>query len=252
MWDVSRVLGERLVARLEPQPGQTILELAAGVGDTGFAAATQLGENGRLISTDFSPHMVEAARKRATELGLGNVEHRVMDAEHMDLSTDSVDGVLCRWGYMLMADPTAAFAETRRVLRDGGRLCFAVWAGPERNPWAAIPGVIAVERGHMPAPEPDAPGIFAMGDPERVRQLVVGAGFRPPEIEEVDVVFPFEDIDDYWRFITELAGGLAMTIAELDDDEKRAYRDLLEERVSAFRTDGGYRMPGISLAVVTS
>ena len=45
-----------------------------------------------------------------------------MDAEKMDLEDDSVDGVICRWGYMLMADPAAALAETRRVLRDGGRL----------------------------------------------------------------------------------------------------------------------------------
>ena len=59
-----------------------------------------------------------------------------MDAEKMDLEDDSVDGVICRWGYMLMADPAAALAETRRVLRDGGRLAFSVWA--ERR--TATPG----------------------------------------------------------------------------------------------------------------
>src|SRR6266542_485203 len=135
MWDVSRAVGEWLVAKLEPKPGQTILELACGVGDTGFAAAGALGDDGRLIATDFSPRMLEAARTRAEELGLGNVEFRVMDAEKMDLGDDSVDGVLCRWGYMLMSDPAAAFAETRRVLRDGGRLCRSVWGPPERNLW---------------------------------------------------------------------------------------------------------------------
>ena len=50
-------------------------------------------------------------------MGVHNAEFRVLDAERMDLETDSVDGVLCRWGYMLMSDPAAAFAETRRVLR---------------------------------------------------------------------------------------------------------------------------------------
>jgi len=66
--------------------------------------------------------MVAAARCESHRLGLANVEHREMDAERMDLEDDSVDGVLCRWGYMLMADPATALAETRRVLRAGGRL----------------------------------------------------------------------------------------------------------------------------------
>ena len=60
-----------------------------------------------------------------------------MDAEHMDLDDDSVDGVICRFGYMLMADPAAALAETRRVLRPGGRLVFSVWGPPDRNPWVS-------------------------------------------------------------------------------------------------------------------
>jgi ubiquinone/menaquinone biosynthesis C-methylase UbiE len=108
VWESSRVVGEWLVDALDPQPGETVLELACGVGDTGLAAAARLGSSGRLISTDFSTQMVAAARRRADELGVSNVEFRTMDAERMDLDDDSVDGVLCRWGYMLMADPAAA------------------------------------------------------------------------------------------------------------------------------------------------
>ena len=98
----------------------------------------------------------------------------------MDLDDSSVDGVICRFGYMLMADPAAALAETRRVLRDGGRLSFAVWGAPDQNLWAAIPGMTMVERGQLPPPEPGAPGIFAMGDPGRISELVTGAGFAEP------------------------------------------------------------------------
>src|SRR5680860_1039460 len=86
------------------------------------------------------------------------------------LEIDSVDAVVCRWGYMLMADPAIALKETRRVLREGGLLAFAVWAPPDRNPWAAVPAMTLVQQGHMPPPEPDGPGIFAMGDPDRVRR----------------------------------------------------------------------------------
>jgi ubiquinone/menaquinone biosynthesis C-methylase UbiE len=84
----------------------------------------------REISTDFAPNMVKAARAESQRLGLRNVEHRAVDAERMALEDDSVDGVLCRWGYMLMADPGAALRETRRVLRDGGGLALSDWALP--------------------------------------------------------------------------------------------------------------------------
>ena len=169
---------EWLIRALGPEPGETVLELGAGTGETGFAAAAILGDNGRLISTDFSPDMVEVARRRGTELALGNVDYRVIDAEHIELDSRSVDGALCQSAYMLVADPAAALAETRRVLRPGGRLALSVWGAPERNPWASIGGMILIERGHMPPPEPGAPGVFSMATEEHTRALLDGAGFR--------------------------------------------------------------------------
>jgi len=112
-----------MVTEVRPSEGDTVLELAAGVGETGFQAALALGERGRLITTDFSPAMLDAARRRGAELGVKNVTYEVMDAERLPLETDSVDGALCRFGYMLMDDQATALAETRRVLRlaDGWR-----------------------------------------------------------------------------------------------------------------------------------
>ena len=175
-WEASRPVSENLLEALAPEPGQTILELAAGTGETGFAAARAVGPEGRVISTDFAPEMVAAARRESERLGLANVEHREMDAERMDLEGDSVDGVLCRWGFMLMADPAAALAETRRVLRRGGRVSLSVWGAAERNPWASVPGRALMEHTGAPPPNPQDPGIFALADPERVRSLLRGRG----------------------------------------------------------------------------
>jgi ubiquinone/menaquinone biosynthesis C-methylase UbiE len=121
---------EWLIRELGPEPGDTVLELGAGTGETGFEAAATLGDDGRLISTDFSREMVQVARRRGTQLRLGNVDYRVIDAERIELDSGSVDGVLCQSAYMLAADPAAALAETRRVLRPGGRL--ALGAGRAR------------------------------------------------------------------------------------------------------------------------
>src|SRR5262249_60140103 len=120
-------------------PGKAVHELAAGAGVVGFAAAALVGPGGRVIVSDFSAAMVAAAERRAAELGLANVECRVLDAERLDLPDAAVDGVLCRWGYMLMADPQTALCETRRVLRRGGHLSCAVFAGPGQNPWVGLP-----------------------------------------------------------------------------------------------------------------
>ena len=179
---------EWLIRGLAPRLGATVLELGAGTGDTGFAAAAIVGGQGRLISTDFSPDMVEVARRRGAELGVQNVDHRVMDAERIELDADSVDGVLCQSGYMLMADPAAALSETRRVLRPGGRLALSVWGAPERNPWASIGGRILVERGHLPPPDPQAPGIFSMASEKRTRALLGSAGFTSVRTEDVPML----------------------------------------------------------------
>ena len=86
-----------------------------------------MAPTGGVILSDQAEAMLEGARARAGELRLTNVEFQVWNAEWIDLPVASVDAVLCRWGYMLMADPGAALSETRRVLRPGGRVAFAVW-----------------------------------------------------------------------------------------------------------------------------
>jgi SAM-dependent methyltransferase len=234
-----------LIRELDAQPGEVVLELAAGVGDTGFAVATQLGDQGRLISTDFSPQMVESANRRAAALGLQNAECRVMDAEAMDLDDDSVNRVVCRFGYMLMADPEAALAETRRVLLDGGRLCFAVWTSPLDNPWAAVPFMTLVERGYLPSPEPGAPGMFAMADPERIESLLKGAGLKALKIEQVAVEQRGGSFDTYWDVNTRLAGPIAAALAKLKAEEREAVKGIVEERLAQFIGADGVAVPGL-------
>src|SRR5437764_76355 len=149
------------------------------------AAARRIGDTGHLISTDLPPAMVEVAKRRAHELGIANAEFRVMDAEHIELDDDSVDGVLCRWAFMLMADPGAAMAESRRVLRPGGKLAMAVMGGPAQNPWASTVARSIVELGLVQPFDPNAPGgLFSLADPDRLRQLLSHAGFADVQIEE--------------------------------------------------------------------
>ena len=240
-----------LLEQVDPQPGQVFLDIAAGTGDLGLGVAEHVGDGGRVISSDFSPEMVDVARRNGKARGLGNVEYRVLDAERMDLDDDSVDGVVCRWGYMLMADPALALKETRRVLRAGGPLAFAVWMTPDRNPWAAMPGMTLVQRGHLPPPEPGAPGIFALGDPDRIRDLVSGSGFGEPELAEIAFDFQYADADDFWEAIVRMAGPLAAAINALPDDERQATREAIVQNVAPFHgQDGSYTAPAATWGVL--
>jgi ubiquinone/menaquinone biosynthesis C-methylase UbiE len=240
-----------MVRRLDPQPGDTVLELAAGLGDTGLMAARLIGESGRVIITDFAPEMVAASRQRAQELGVENVEFRLLDAERMDLETDSVDGVLCRWAYMLMTDPATAFAETRRVLRPGGRLSFSVWASSTRNPALSLVGRVLESQGHIPPPEPQAPSAFAMADPGRIRQLVAGAGFAEPEIEEVSFRLSFADQEAYWRYLNETSASASPVLRSLPTAAQEGVREQVHQAAVPFHSGEGYDFPAVCLNIVT-
>jgi len=250
METVTEPIRDWLVRELAPKPGETILELAAGPGDTGFAAAALLGDEGQLISTDFSSEMTEVARRRGRELGLLNVAYRTMDAEHLELEDDSVDGVICRFGFMLMSDTEAALAETRRVLRPGGRLVLATWRGPERNPWVAIGGRILTARGFMPPNEPGAPGMFTMSDDGRVESLLAAAGFTDVLIDDVPVRMPYGDVDEYVTATRDTGGAFARAFNEASEEEQRAITQELAEAFTPFEVDGGLALPGLALVAL--
>jgi SAM-dependent methyltransferase len=249
---VAAPVTDWLVRRLEPKEGDVVLDLAAGQGDVGFTLAPLLGARGRLITSDFSAAMLEIARRRGEELGLANVEFRELDAEALDLEDDAVDHAVCRWGYMLMPNPAVALAETRRVLRPGGRLAFAVWASGDLNPWITLAGRILAAHGHMPAPEPGEPGMFVLGDRERLRTLVDAAGFTAVEIDEVPVHTEYSDVDAYVRRSNEMGGIFARAWSAAGDDERQVMTEEFRGAFEPFSTDTGYALPGLAVCVMAT
>lgn len=253
MWSTTKHVGEWLVERVEPGEGDTILDIAGGPGDIGFLAAARVGASGRIIETDFAPQMVDTARRRALELGLVNVETRVLDAERMDLDDDSVDGIICRWGFMLMLDPAAALKECRRVLRDGRRLALSVWGGPEQNPWVTVMGMTMVQLGYQPGGDPFGPGgMFSLADHDRLRAMLSEAGFGEIELEEMPVDWSYPSFDEAWTFMTQVAGPIASVVKELPSDKVEEVRSALQKNVESFGTDSGLALPGVTVNVTAS
>jgi SAM-dependent methyltransferase len=242
-----------LVHAIDPQPAQRVLELAAGIGETGLLAAELVAPAGGVILSDQADAMLDGARARAAELGLTNVEFQNWNAEWIDLPVASVDAVLCRWGYMLMTDPLAALLETRRVLRPGGRLALAVWDAASANPWATEPRSVLIECGLVPSPDGDRPGPFALGDPGRLRGLLERAGFTEILLDALDVAHRHESFDAFWETMLDVSRELHDVVLERPAAEIERIRGAIEERLRPYTgRDGTLEIPGRSLVAAAS
>jgi ubiquinone/menaquinone biosynthesis C-methylase UbiE len=242
--ELSAPVSHWMIDAVDPQPGQRVLELAAGLGETGFLAAEMVAPVGGLITSDQADAMLDGARKRAGELNLTNVEFQVLNAEWIDLPVASVDVVLCRWGYMLMADPPAALREARRVLRPDGHLALAVWDAIEHNPWALLPAAELLERGLTQAPAAGAPGPFALGDKQRVRDLLEDAGFEEVWVEPLDLLQRAPSFEEFWETTLDIARSFHDAVLARPESEIAEIRSSLADRFKPYTAaDGSLEIP---------
>lgn len=242
-----------MVDALALQPGDRVLELAAGPGDTGFMAAELIAPGGTLICTDGAEAMLDVARARAEAAGLRNVEFRQLELEWIDLETATVDAVLCRWGIMLIVDPAAAALEIRRVLRPGGRAAFAVWDEPARNPWATIPAATLIELGHSEPPDPQAPGMFTLAAPGRLAGLLEDAGFTDVTVAPVALERRYDTLAAYLEETIEMSPTFSAVYSQLDPGAQDQVREAIRARGAEHAgPDGRVTLAGSSLVAVAS
>ena len=231
-----------MVDLLDAQPGDRVLEIAAGPGETGFKVLPWIQPGGELISTDGAPEMVEAARRRAAELGLTGVRFGVEDA---------AGRVLCRFGIMLVPDMEGVASEIARVLRPGGAAVLAVWASTTVNPWMTAPGKAALELGLTEPPEHDAPGPFRLSDPERLRAVITSGGLTIEAFEDVPVHWAAESLDEWWETTRDTSRMLTLLTERLAPDEIAQLRERSERNLAEFvQEDGSVAAPGVARVVL--
>jgi SAM-dependent methyltransferase len=231
-----------MVDALEPQPGQTVLELAAGPGDTGFLAAELLAPGGTLICSDFSPEMLSIAQERAAKLGIRNVRFRQIDMQlPLDQAAATLDGVLCRWGFQTLADPEPALQEARRVLRPGGRL---VLAAPAENLASTLVTDALVELGAAEPPVPDAPGQFGFAREGRIAELLDAAGFAEHLVDRVPFQERHPSVEAWWETEHAMSGGARDAATRVA--AARILEALREAAVPYAQPDGTLAFPAVS------
>jgi len=226
------------------QPGQRVLDVAAGAGEPAVSAAERVGPSGYVLATDISEGIVELALQVARERGLQQIVTLAMDGEQLDLPDASFDAVLCRLGLMYMPHPVTALREWRRALRSAGRVAVVVFSTPDRNSWGALPASIISQRAQLPPPIPGQPGPFSLGAPGVLEDLFQQAGFAYPEVHAVPVPLRMASSAEYVRVAREAFGAFNAMMAHLPTQERESVWNEVESSMRRFESPSGFEVPG--------
>jgi SAM-dependent methyltransferase len=212
-----------VISRAAIRPGDQILDLGTGTGSVALQVAAIVGEDGRVVGQDISHDMLAIAARRASQMGLSNVEFEKARAESIPAEDSSFDVVLASLSLMYVIDRAAAAREVARVLRPGGRFVAAVWAAPDE-----CDIVLFQQTAGSFAPPPPVTGVGpgAMADTSEFVGQLSKSGMRA-EVQNERLGFEFDNFETAWEV---LAG---VTTAKLTDDvkdqAKTAVRDLMWE-----------------------
>ena len=220
---VTAPVTERLLSLAGIAPGQRVLDIASGTGEPSLPAAEAVGPAGFVLATDMAPEMLAVAREKAEARGLKNMEFRFVDGEEIDVPPASFDAVTCRWGLMFMPEPVRCLRNAYAALKPGGRIAVSVWGPPERNPFFTVPMIVLRKYVDVPAPDPNAPGVFAFADRAKLQFVMEQAGFRDVRVEEMNVTMAdFENGNEYWEYTREMTGPMRSLFEQLPPDKQEA------------------------------
>ena len=223
--------------------GGRVLDLATGAGEPALTIAERVGPTGYVLATDIAPNILAFAAQAAAIRGLTNLETRVMDGERLDLPDESFDVVTSRVGLIYFPDQQGALAETRRVLKPGGRVAAIVYTTPERNPFFSIPVGIIRRRANLPPPAPGQPGPFSLGGEGVLAAAFEQAGFKDVRTEVIPSPLRLASAAECVRFERESFGALHQMLSGLTEPEREAAWDEIARELARFEGPDGFAGP---------
>jgi len=250
-----RPLGRLAMDRAALRPGECVLDVGCGCGDTTIELARRVAPDGIATGVDISAPMLERARATA-EAQRVPARFELADAQTHAFAPASADVVFSRFGIMFFADPPAAFANLRRALTPKGRLAFVCWQALPDNAWMAVPMLAALQ--HLqppPMPGPEAPGPFSFADPARVRRILAGAGFKSVQLEDVRETLTVgggAGPADTAEFMLQMGPAAAALREANDPDLKSRVAAAIREAIAPYATSQGVRMSSASWIVTAT
>jgi ubiquinone/menaquinone biosynthesis C-methylase UbiE len=241
--------GEAALRRYPPRPGQRILDIGCGFGDTTQRIARAVGPGGEAVGVDAAPRFIEDARREAAQAGVGNTRFLVCDVQEGLGGEDGFDMAFSRFGTMFFANPVVALRHIRGALARDGELVMVVWRRREENEWLYRAQTIVEQIVQRPDDydEPTCgPGPFSMADADTTSRILLAAGFTDVTLSRHDdPIVIGRDLDEAVDLVTAL--GPAGEILRLAGDRAAHLHGRVDEALRAglaeFVSSGGVRAP---------
>lgn len=233
-----------LLGLAAPAPGEHVLDIGCGAGETSIAADAAVGEEGSVLGLDVSAPLLARARQRAEDL-LSEAIFIEADAARWNEEA-GFDLIVSRFGVMFFDDPQAAFANLHGLAAEGGRLAFACWQQSGENLWATLPlQVLGDLLPPQPTADPHAPGPFAFADPARVAAILASAGWQDIVFHELPFAMVVGEGDDPVAAAVHFnlrIGPAARAVRDAGIEDQA--RPLLADALKAWHRDGVVALPG--------
>ncbi len=229
---------DALLRMLDLQPGESVLEIAAGDGLVTFPAAERIGPEGSLLATDISEGMLAALSRRAVERGFTRIRTARMGAEDLEVDEAAFDAALCAFCLMYVTDPEKAVNGILRALRPGGRCGIAVWGKRNACGWRDIFPIVAAR-----VKSEVCPMFFQLGTGANLVRLMETCGFNNVRQETIETTLRYPNDESALTAVFE-GGPVALAYAKFDDATRASARSEYLESIAPYKTDDGYAIPG--------
>jgi SAM-dependent methyltransferase len=225
------------------ETGARVLDLASGAGSQTLQAARRVGPQGHVVASDIADTMLHHVRENARAAGLTNVTTLAGAAEDLDVAAESYDAVICRLGLMLFAAPAKALAVVRHALNPGGKVAVVVFTTPAANPFMAQPMQILLRHAGKTPPAPGQPGIFALGAPGVLEQLLAHSGFVGAGQRVVAVPLRMPSAAEALAMMQEAFGAYRAVVSDSPEGVREAAWTEVAKTLRTFETPTGFVAP---------
>ena len=231
-------MGDAIIEELNVEENDVVLDVASGTGEPGMTIAA-MAKNGKVTATDIADQMLSIAKENAAAKGLKNFETRTCDVCELPFEDNAFNKISCRMGFMFFPDMQMAANELFRVLKPGGKMATAVWAGPENNVWITTIMSIINKNMQLQPPPAGAPGMFRCAAPGFIRSILERSGFKNVNERLIKGKVSFADFNEFWGMMNEVAAPVVAALSKADDDMKQKIKTEVEQLAAQHRSDKG-------------